>query len=1136
MSIPTSLRRAAAGLSAATLGLGVLVLAAQPVAAADEVAVPNASFEDWTNADSWIAAGWSMTNTVWVSSAAARTGEYSQALGQWNDSTTLSQTVTAAEGSYDVSIFVWANESLGDSALVANGKSEQIASGGATQIDGSLTWDEIVVTDVPVAADGLLEIQIVIPELTSATLAGYLDDVTVVPASSDAGGDESGESFLAEPGFEEGGAAWDIGGDLVETGRGDSVHSVRHAGSAAQETSQTVTGLEDGYYRLTAWVQNDGAYDEAYMFASGGGDSDAMTAIPRTNFPYDPADSWKKTTLRGVHVTSGTLEVGLRTSGTGEGSVVIDDLALLKDEGPYEMLIGGDISALTYTEDSGGRYFDSDGVERDPLEILADSGWNIVRIRVYNDPGKGRGSDGYYVPEGYVDAADALDLSRRAKAAGLQIQLSFHYSDYWTNPGIQMIPSAWQTLIEGASDADAVTILEGQVHDYTKDLLDQLAAQGTSPEYVAIGNETRSGMLFPYGTTGNWDNLARFYNSGAEAVREAAPEAKVIIHLDDGGNTATYRTYFTNAEARGVDYDIIGTSFYPYWTGKSAPQFADFATTITQQFGKPMVIMETGFNYQADNGAGEVGQLMDNGPYGDADSSTPELQRDFMIELFSEMQGVPHGMVIGDLYWDPIQLYAGGQTGWAYNEATDRAETNAIDNTTLFDLEGHALPVLDAYRLNTRGSQVGTVGGRVVDAIGQPVAGATVTLGDRAVVTNAYGDYYLPGVEPGDHSVSAGKSGLGASSVQAVSVTAGARTSAGLELTGGQALRTVSGTVKSTGGDVLPGALLRLTADGFSDVRLAGADGTYAFPAVPAGRYQLTVVQDGYVSESLAIRVARKPVVQAIALIPDVGSVAGQVFGPGDEPIEGATVSADGHEVTTGADGSFVITGVPSGSGVTVSAEADGYLSTVSEPLVVEHSQTTSGVRIVLPVEVAVANGGFEAAGAGGEATAEGWTFTSDPEGAAIRQDRSYFGGAYEGQFSGVFWLDSDYAAAMEQELHAETPGVYTVRAAVYSGVNGRLMMQLKDEAGAVLAETVVPTSSTSRISEVTATVTSPTFTVAFVVDGLSGDWAVIDGVVAGYLGDGSTGPESCVKPGRPLPDQARAYGVRECRAGGGSN
>ena len=110
--------------------------------------------------------------------------------------------------------------------------------------------------------------------------------------------------------------------------------------------------------------------------------------------------------------------------------------------------------------------------------------------------------------------------------------------------------------------------------------------------------------------------------------------------------------------------------------------------------------METGFNWTGNTGVGSPGQLSHNGPYGDASSTSKALQRDFMIDLFNAMKGVDDGMCIGDLYWDPIMIYANGRVGWSYRELDDQVEPNIVDNTALFDFDGKLLPVIDAYRYN----------------------------------------------------------------------------------------------------------------------------------------------------------------------------------------------------------------------------------------------------------------------------------------------------------------------------------------------------------------------------------------------------------------------------------------------------
>jgi len=575
---------------------------------------------------------------------------------------TLTYTLTVEPGLYDISLFVWADGSLDESILSANGKDISVQSNGAVQIDGIKTIDEVILDGVTVEANGILDLKIVIDTVDSE-LSGIIENLVV--KKSRVYDDQDREYIDITP-------------------------------------NKPVTDLENGYYTLTVLTKYSGGDDICYLFAKTSA-STMTAAIPRNNFPYESGNDWKKVTLRGIYVTDGALTVGIDTASGAPADCLIEAFKLEKDDKPFEFLNGGDITELTYTEDMGGKYFDFDGNQRDPLELLAENGWNMVRIRIYNHPGKGRGDGMYYVPENYQDTADALKLAKRAKAAGLKIQLSFHYSDYWTNPGRHMVPHAWLALVEGKSDEDAANILEEEVYKFTKDALQQLNAQGTTPDIISVGNETRNGMLFPYGSTENFDNLARFYNAGTRAIREVTPNSIAMIHLDDGGNLNTYVDHFGHARARQVDFDMIGTSYYPYWTQKTAAKFASFAVDVIREFEKPMMIMETAFNFTANTASGRVGQLTNNGPYGDKDTSTPELQRDFMIELLNEMQGVENGMCVGSMYWDPIMIYADGNTGWAYSEETDESAGNVIDNTTVFDFEGRALPVLNAYKYHKRG-------------------------------------------------------------------------------------------------------------------------------------------------------------------------------------------------------------------------------------------------------------------------------------------------------------------------------------------------------------------------------------------------------------------------------------------------
>lgn len=407
---------------------------------------------------------------------------------------------------------------------------------------------------------------------------------------------------------------------------------------------------------------------------------------------------------------------------------------------------GGDITELTYIESLGGKYYDKDGKERDALDILAENGMNMARIRLTNTPGKGNGDGTYYLPEGYQDEADCLALAKRAKAHNMGIQFTFNYSDYWSNGSRQIIPSQWveQILSDtgyNVKDADflnsmtaeqraqIINELEKIVYDYTLDIMKKLKAQDTVPEYVSLGNEIRGGLLFPFANTydanmnrdrfelvfdddksdndikcpKDWESLARFINAGYKAVKEVSPDTQVIIHLDDGSKVSAFTWYLDQLDEVGAKYDVIGASYYPAWSGNVIETCVDFCNEITEKYDKDIMIMETGYNWNSTTKDGNGGQLVDIDAYKDVFPATQEGHYGYMKTLFEGLRSVKNDRCLGALYWDPLMIHVEDEngshlSGWAYLEADDSVEPNIVENTTLFDFDGKAIKSLDAYK------------------------------------------------------------------------------------------------------------------------------------------------------------------------------------------------------------------------------------------------------------------------------------------------------------------------------------------------------------------------------------------------------------------------------------------------------
>jgi arabinogalactan endo-1,4-beta-galactosidase len=502
--------------------------------------------------------------------------------------------------------------------------------------------------------------------------------------------DEGEDSLIQNSGFEDDEptqvpSGWntdtgnDLDADFTEGGGFSGKYALVHRKTSAYKvfTYQKVSDLENGYYSLTAWVKNSGGQNACYIMGEGSQGEAKMTSLP-------VASNWTKVIVRGIHVTDGTATVGLLSDANPNNWCAVDDLVMKKDDIPYSFLKGGDISELTYIEKKGGKFFEN-GVEKDAMAILADNGFNLARLRLYNDPGNPDFEPSKRLPAGIQDPSDILALAKRAKNHQMQILLTFHYSDYWSNGATQIKPHDWTSL--------NFEELKESVYQFTFDFMKAMEAQGTTPEFVSIGNEIQAGILYPDGAVANFDKLAELLKKGAEAVKAASSDTQVVLHLDDAGNKEKYDWFFGECAKYGVPYDVIGASYYPFWTGKKVNEITEWANYQSAKLGKPILIMETGYNWNPVAADGYPGQLSHNGPYDDTYPSSPEGQKNFMLECYNGLKLVDGGNVIGDLYWDPVMIAVPG-VGW------ELGARNVVSNTTLFDFSGNALPVLKAFKYN----------------------------------------------------------------------------------------------------------------------------------------------------------------------------------------------------------------------------------------------------------------------------------------------------------------------------------------------------------------------------------------------------------------------------------------------------
>ncbi|MCL6523049.1 MAG: arabinogalactan endo-1,4-beta-galactosidase [Thermoflavifilum sp.] len=242
-------------------------------------------------------------------------------------------------------------------------------------------------------------------------------------------------------------------------------------------------------------------------------------------------------------------------------------------------ILGADISFLPQLEDAGMQ-FSVDGQTADAIDLLHQHGFNFIRLRIFVHP---EADSGYSPGKGYCDLSHTLSMARRIRSAGMGFLLDFHYSDTWADPGKQYTPKAWENL--------SLALLKDSLYQYTRKVLLALQAQGTLPDIVQTGNEINHGMLWPMGNFAHTDTLADLLKTAIAAVKSVDPHILVMLHIADGGQNAESRQFLDAMIARGVNFDLIGQSYYPQWHG-SLDDLQQNLIDLAMRYVQPIIVVE----------------------------------------------------------------------------------------------------------------------------------------------------------------------------------------------------------------------------------------------------------------------------------------------------------------------------------------------------------------------------------------------------------------------------------------------------------------------------------------------------------------------------------------------------------------
>ncbi|MBQ7223350.1 MAG: glycosyl hydrolase 53 family protein [Erysipelotrichaceae bacterium] len=399
---------------------------------------------------------------------------------------------------------------------------------------------------------------------------------------------------------------------------------------------------------------------------------------------------------------------GCQNSYRNELAEKSDTLYVKKLDLKEDFIKGVDISSIIALEKSGVEFYGYSGEKTDIFQTLAESGINYIRVRVWNHPFD---KDGNGFGGGNNDINTAIEIGKRATKYNMKLLVDFHYSDFWADPGKQMVPLEWKGLeIDEKCD---------KLYEFTKECLNKLKEAKVDVGMIQVGNETNKKLCGEV----NWSPIVKLMKAGSKACREVFPKARVAVHFANPEN-GSYPDYAFRLDYYQLDYDVFASSYYPFWHG-TLDNLINQLDEVSDKYGKETMVVETSYAYTADdsdffgNTIGDGGAFTKNYPF------TVQGQANCIVDTMEAITKMKKG--IGLFYWEPAWITVGGKnyeenlaiwekygSGWAAsyargydpNDAGRYYGGSAVDNQALFDSTGHPLESLKLFNLVNKGNPV----------------------------------------------------------------------------------------------------------------------------------------------------------------------------------------------------------------------------------------------------------------------------------------------------------------------------------------------------------------------------------------------------------------------------------------------
>ena len=142
-----------------------------------------------------------------------------------------------------------------------------------------------------------------------------------------------------------------------------------------------------------------------------------------------------------------------------------------------------------------------------------------------------------------------------------------------------------------------------------------------------------------------------------------------MIHIDRGGDRGATESFLNHCRKYGVEYDVIGQSYYPWWHG-SLDDLRDNLAFMANEYDKD-IYPRRGRLQLAARRVPRASRARSR--------KRPRASGSFWPKSTSIVRATPHGRGKGIFWWEPAVTHS------------------PIASRGMFDDDGNALPVIDVF-------------------------------------------------------------------------------------------------------------------------------------------------------------------------------------------------------------------------------------------------------------------------------------------------------------------------------------------------------------------------------------------------------------------------------------------------------